>query len=575
MFALACGAAPAAAQTSLGGWQTTDVGAPVLSGSASASGGTFTVDAGGVDIWDTADQFHYVYQAVSGDVDIRARISSLTTAHAWSKAGVMIRGSLSAGAAHGYALVSASRGTAFQRRRSAGGLSTHTEGAGAAVPRWVRLVRVGTSVTAYESSDGTEWTRIGTDTVAFGATVYVGLAVSSHHPGMRTTATFAGVSITPLNLPGGQRSADIGRPAAAGSTSFRNGVYTITGGGRDIWDSADEFHYVYQPVRGDVEVIARVNSLAHAHPWSKAGVMIRESLSAGSRHAYALISAGRGYAFQRRPEPSAWSEHTAGTQGTAPGWVRLVRRGSLFEAFQSHDAKAWSKIHSQFLPMADSVYVGLAVTSHAADATTTAVIDQVRIVEGQPPSSQLPVVSLSSPSDGAVFTAPATIPISAQVSSPGGTIAGVEFFSGATLVGYDATSPYSFVRAGVAAGTYTLSARAINDRGETGPSAAVTVTVGAGGGASPPRAIAFTASQDHHTLVSSYRLEVHPAGATPGSSTPVSVSNLGKPQPTAEGEIQVERAAFFEALQPGSYLATVTAIGSAGASRSAAVTFTR
>ena len=48
------------------------------------------------------------------------------------------------------------------------------------------------------------------------------------------------------------------RPSIAGSTSQSSGVFTINAGGIDTWDAADQFHFVYQRVTGDVEVIARV-----------------------------------------------------------------------------------------------------------------------------------------------------------------------------------------------------------------------------------------------------------------------------------------------------------------------------
>ena len=90
-------------------WSSQDIGAPAVSGSSSydQSTGSFTVHAAGTDIWGTADQFHFVYQTLTGDGTITARVDSLSYADAWSKAGVMIRSSLSADAAHGFALVSA------------------------------------------------------------------------------------------------------------------------------------------------------------------------------------------------------------------------------------------------------------------------------------------------------------------------------------------------------------------------------------------------------------------------------------------------------------------------------------
>ncbi|MBI4354195.1 MAG: hypothetical protein HY595_03055, partial [Candidatus Omnitrophica bacterium] len=93
---------------------------------------------------------------------------------------------------------------------------------------------------------------------------------------------------------------------------------------------------------------------------------------------------------------------------------------------------------------------------------------------------QPPIVTLSSPADGATFAAPATIPLAATVSDmsyTSGSIAKVEFFHGTLKLGEDATAPYEFAWTDVAPGAYPLTAKATNERGEGGTSAVVTVTV--------------------------------------------------------------------------------------------------
>jgi hypothetical protein len=86
----------------------------------------------------------------------------------------------------------------------------------------------------------------------------------------------------------------------------------------------------------------------------------------------------------------------------------------------------------------------------------------------------------------------------------------------------------------------------------------------------------FTASADHATNVTSYRLSVYTAGSNTATATPVATSDLGKPTPAANNDITVDRAAFFSALAPGSYVAVVTAIGPGGQTPSSPpVAFTR
>jgi endoglucanase len=103
-----------------------------------------------------------------------------------------------------------------------------------------------------------------------------------------------------------------------------------------------------------------------------------------------------------------------------------------------------------------------------------------------PPANRPPTVSLTSPAAGATFTAPATINFAATASDPDGTVARVEFLSGSTVVGTDTTSPYAFTWTGVAAGAYSLSARATDDRGASTTTTPISVTVtGGNAGAAP------------------------------------------------------------------------------------------
>jgi regulation of enolase protein 1 (concanavalin A-like superfamily) len=355
--------------------------------------------------------------------------------------------------------------------------------------------------------------------------------------------------------------------------SYRQGVYTVHAGGTDIWSTSDQFHFVYQQVSGDVEVVARVGSIKYADQWSKAGVMIRETLNAGSRHALALSSAGKGYAFQRRVDPGGFSQNTAGTAGAPPGWVRLVRTGALIEAFQSLDGTKWTLIGSDAIPMTDTVYVGIATTSHNAATATDAVLDNFKITPLGSVPNQPPLVALTAPADGTSITVGSNLSVTAAANDGDGTISRVDFFAGATLLGSDTTQPYGVTWTGIPAGTYSLTAVAIDNDGGTATSATVGVNVNAT--TSPPTAIAFRASVDHATLVTRYELRIFASGANPATATPIATSDLGKPAPDLNGDITVNRATFFSGLGQASYIAAVSAIGPGGSSTSAGVSFTR
>lgn len=100
-----------------------------------------------------------------------------------------------------------------------------------------------------------------------------------------------------------------------------------------------------------------------------------------------------------------------------------------------------------------------------------------RQVTVQVSGNQAPQVSVTAPSSGTVFTAPATISISASAHDPDNDLARVEFYAGATLIGAATGSPYMIEWSNVTAGQYSLVARAIDAQGAQADSAPVTVVV--------------------------------------------------------------------------------------------------
>jgi regulation of enolase protein 1 (concanavalin A-like superfamily) len=230
---------------------------------------------------------------------------------------------------------------------------------------------------------------IGTDTAAPFTATWSGAAAGSYELTARATdnvgaaATSAPISITvetPTPPPAPWRAQDIGAVGAAGSASASGDVFTIAGAGADIWNTADAFHYVWQPLTGDADVIARVTSIEYVHAWVKAGVMIRERLDTDAPQALMLVSPGKGLAFQRRIASGGLSTSTSGGSGSAPAWVKLERRGATITAFRSVDGVTWTLVGSDTFTMASEVYVGLAVSSHVAGRLATATFDQVTVI---------------------------------------------------------------------------------------------------------------------------------------------------------------------------------------------------
>jgi phosphatidylserine/phosphatidylglycerophosphate/cardiolipin synthase-like enzyme/regulation of enolase protein 1 (concanavalin A-like superfamily) len=379
------GSAPAPSGALPSGWQSRDIGAVGVAGSAGHSGGTYTLRGAGADVWGTSDAFRYAYRSLAGDATITARVASISGSNVWTKMGVMIRSSTSASSAHAFMLVSTGKGLAFQRRRSSGATSLHTSGGSGTAPRWVRLARSGNTITAFVSTNGTSWTRVGSDTFSMPSTVLVGLVAHSHTTSALATAVFDNVSIAnsapspTASLPSGWQSRDIGAVGIAGSASASGGTYTVRGAGADVWGTADAFHFAHRALSGDGTITARVASISGSNVWTKMGVMIRASTAANAAHAFMLVSTGKGLAFQRRRSTGATSLHTSGGSGTAPRWVRLVRTANTITAYVSSTGSSWTRVGSDTFSMASSAIVGLAASSHTTAALARATFDNVTV----------------------------------------------------------------------------------------------------------------------------------------------------------------------------------------------------
>ena len=123
----------------------------------------------------------------------------------------------------------------------------------------------------------------------------------------------------------------------------------------------------------------RVTGLQPVHEWVKAGVMIRDTLNAGSPNAMIAVtgSAGGGASFQWRPQADGASSSSRTLTGISPpACVRLVRKGDTFTCYVFLNGNWQQEGRSATVPMTDPVYIGLAATSHVTGTLTTATFDR-------------------------------------------------------------------------------------------------------------------------------------------------------------------------------------------------------
>ncbi|MCP4488499.1 MAG: hypothetical protein GY820_14440 [Gammaproteobacteria bacterium] len=198
----------------------------------------------------------------------------------------------------------------------------------------------------------------------------------------QATSDVATVSITvDANVVPDQwyQNQDIGDVGLSGSVSVENEVYTVSASGSDIYSSADSFHFVYWALSGDGSATVRVTSIGNSNSWAKGGVMIRESMDAGSKSIATVQSYESGVAFQYRTDTNdgtGWK----GATGAYPEWVRIVREGDTFTGYHSEDGISWTKTGSTTSTMGQDVYIGIAATSHDNSKLNTTVFDNLQLV---------------------------------------------------------------------------------------------------------------------------------------------------------------------------------------------------
>jgi beta-glucanase (GH16 family) len=183
--------------------------------------------------------------------------------------------------------------------------------------------------------------------------------------------------VPPATLPSPWVSTDLGAVTPAGEAAFANETFTIKGSGSNIWGTSDQFQYVNQPITGNAEIIAKVNSLINTNTFAKAGVMFRETLTPTSKQAMTDVTAASGIEFLSRNTTSGQTI-TAGLAGTAPKWIRLVRIGNVFTSYISDNGTTWTQVGTpRTIVMANTIYVGMAVTSRSNGKLTTGVFSDV------------------------------------------------------------------------------------------------------------------------------------------------------------------------------------------------------
>ena len=282
-------------------------------------------------------------------------------------------------------------------------------------------------------------------------------------------------------LPPGWSDVDIGLPGLAGSAGYTNGLWTVTGGGSDIWNTADQFNFCSTNFTGDGTMIALVTSLQNSDPntgWSKAGLMFRNDYTAGSANVSIVATAGQGVSFQWRSTAGGSSSNSQHSGITAPVWLELVRSNGTFTGYYSTSGNNWVQVGSQSVALNNTVMAGFDVTAHNNSALNTATFTNFSLTNipsaayaYTPVVSPSGVISLGS-SVTIASSVTGSLPISYQWQTDGGSGGALTNIPGATSPSLTYTPPST--------GTFQFDLAVTNSLGsDTSTIVAVTVLTSA------------------------------------------------------------------------------------------------
>ena len=423
-------------------WTCSDIGNPNPPGDTTSSSSTnFTLFGTGTGITGASDSFHYVYQPVSGNQTLTSQVVTQPGAPTTAHEGIMMRANPSPTSPF-YAVLFTSTGSATVSWRYYDGIADRTGSLplpSVKSPAYVQIssfLDTGLSTPNFffstqTSTDGVNWSPVlgSTQAIPMGTQYLVGMAADAEAPRVTVPVVFNGVSIaattTPPSgiCPTGFSCSDIGNAILPGNQLYINpqqpetpastGVWTIEGGGSDIWSTFDNFRYAYQnfpndpvnSVNGDGTVSVRVVSQTNPNTdgWIKTGVMIRGQNGTDPQAPYygVFVSSGNGIVVQWRTAEGALSNQLLATPGAGastippvtPQYVlaeRYTNPGTgivYYAGFTSTNDVTWQWIPGSTVAVNLTGFLtsGIATDSHNEAGYSVATVDNLAQLAGASP----------------------------------------------------------------------------------------------------------------------------------------------------------------------------------------------
>lgn len=523
-------------------WVFTEIGTTLQAGLAVQSAGKFSLETYTSQFTGSSDQVGYIFQTLNGDGSIVAKLESFNMP-SWSlRAGIMVRESLQANAPYTMICRAPHSGAYVQKRSSAGAISEGNPTGTTSnlhiysLHNWFRISRSGNTFTMSTSRNGIDWTTISTQTITMTNAVHVGMVVSGANGSYAGKATFSNVVVNTSNpsptvsitSPANNATVAAGSPLTINATAadangsinrvdFYNGnsligsdniapysiSWPVPGGGKYtlVAKAIDN----QGAITSSVPVVISV-PCTFSDPMLSGVVIGTEGSWANQGNTRDKAFDQNVFTFFDAPIDIAWTGLSLPGNFRVTGinfYPREVFSGRMLNGkFQGSNTADFS---SGVVDLA-TITVEPSYEWNCITISNTNTFRYVRYIcaEGgvgnvaeiefygvQVINNQAPSVTLTSPLNGASYTAPASISLSATASDADGSVSKVEFFRGTTKIGEDVSSPYSITWSNVAAGTYSITAKATDNLGASSTTTAISITVNPAANQTPYGGVAW------------------------------------------------------------------------------------
>jgi F5/8 type C domain/Secretion system C-terminal sorting domain/Fibronectin type III domain len=173
---------------------------------------------------------------------------------------------------------------------------------------------------------------------------------------------------------------DLGDVQAPGMSCYSDPTFTVTGAGSGIGGSGDQFQFNYTSLIKDEEFIMRIASQDATFPASRAGIMMRDSVTDISRFIFVGKTGDNQLMFSYRATPGGMAVSMLMPNSNSSNYFRIMKAGSQYAAYYGNSVVGpWSQIG----PLLDlgfgtqEIFIGMAVSSLNPSSTTTVAFDNL------------------------------------------------------------------------------------------------------------------------------------------------------------------------------------------------------